>query len=303
MLIFVIYRPMVRKASYHRKSGSPEMMNETVKLNGEEAKSKKKEETWWIPDNRTGIFYPKGQNKPLTTKPLSPTLPEKFSGKTESIPRSCPLGNRKTQTKLTLLTASPLAISHVSSSDKKYSLPKETNTVDFASFPLRNPRISEFSSSEQGSWTKGLPFQAEPPALFQAGPAAPFQAFQVGPPAPFRLQLRSRQGRQGLRLCSRQASVPSVPSRASGSVPAIPAGPPTPFQAFQAGPPSPFQVFQAGHPAPFQVGSPAPFQAGPLAPFQAGPPTPFQAGPPFQALILVVICFNSSSDLLCGSSL
>nr|GMD05671.1 Actin cytoskeleton-regulatory complex protein [Ipomoea batatas] len=66
---FSHFKPMVRKASYHRKSGSPEMMNETVKLNGEEAKSKKKEETWWIPDNRTGIFYPKGQNKVIEEVP------------------------------------------------------------------------------------------------------------------------------------------------------------------------------------------------------------------------------------------
>ncbi|KAI3455184.1 hypothetical protein Pfo_011847 [Paulownia fortunei] len=66
--------PMLRKA-YHRKSGSPDMASDTVKLNGEEAKHKTAaaavngDATWWIRDDRTGIYYPKGQEKVIEDVP------------------------------------------------------------------------------------------------------------------------------------------------------------------------------------------------------------------------------------------
>lgn len=69
---------MLRKA-YHRKSGSPEMVSDSVKLNGEEANHTRVaaaasgggsgDATWWVRDDRTGIFYPKGQEKVLEGVP------------------------------------------------------------------------------------------------------------------------------------------------------------------------------------------------------------------------------------------
>nr|XP_027125091.1 uncharacterized protein LOC113741696 [Coffea arabica] len=67
------FKPTLRKA-FHRKSSPPE----TAKLNGEEMKKKKKKSSvagnnhdgnWWVPDDRTGIFYPKGQEKVMEDVP------------------------------------------------------------------------------------------------------------------------------------------------------------------------------------------------------------------------------------------
>ncbi|KAK6787546.1 hypothetical protein RDI58_016071 [Solanum bulbocastanum] len=65
-------KPILRKA-YHRKSTSPEMITDTIKLNGEDqVKSVMKnnhDDSWWVPDDRTGIFYPKGQQKVIEDVP------------------------------------------------------------------------------------------------------------------------------------------------------------------------------------------------------------------------------------------
>ncbi|XP_071901700.1 uncharacterized protein [Coffea arabica] len=67
------FKPTLRKA-FHRKSNPPD----TAKLNGEEMKGKKKKSSvvgnnhdgnWWVPDDRTGIFYPKGQEKVMEDVP------------------------------------------------------------------------------------------------------------------------------------------------------------------------------------------------------------------------------------------
>ncbi|XP_059302551.1 uncharacterized protein LOC132054590 [Lycium ferocissimum] len=70
---FMYFKPMLRKA-YHRKSTSPDMISDTVKLNGEEVKSSKgvmknHDDSWWVPDDRTGIFYPKGHEKVIEDVP------------------------------------------------------------------------------------------------------------------------------------------------------------------------------------------------------------------------------------------
>ncbi|KAL0354935.1 UNVERIFIED_CONTAM: hypothetical protein Sradi_3940400 [Sesamum radiatum] len=68
------FKPILRKA-YHRKSGSPDMVSDTMKLNGEEMKHKMTaatgngDATWWVPDDRTGIYYPKGQEKMMEDVP------------------------------------------------------------------------------------------------------------------------------------------------------------------------------------------------------------------------------------------
>lgn len=72
-----IHRPILRKA-YHRKSGSPEMVCDSLKLNGEEVNHTRAaaangggsgDATWWVRDDRTGIFYPKGQEKVMEGVP------------------------------------------------------------------------------------------------------------------------------------------------------------------------------------------------------------------------------------------
>ncbi|KAG5602139.1 hypothetical protein H5410_033509 [Solanum commersonii] len=55
---FMYIKPILRKA-YHRKSTSPEMISDTVKLNGEDQ----------VKNDRTGIFYPKGQQKVIEDVP------------------------------------------------------------------------------------------------------------------------------------------------------------------------------------------------------------------------------------------
>ncbi|OIT02813.1 PREDICTED: uncharacterized protein LOC109228373 [Nicotiana attenuata] len=71
---FMYFKPILRKA-YHRKSTSPDMISDTVKLNAEEVKSKgtvmkdHNDDNWWVPDDRTGIFYPKGQEKVIEDVP------------------------------------------------------------------------------------------------------------------------------------------------------------------------------------------------------------------------------------------
>ncbi|CAA0816507.1 Unknown protein [Striga hermonthica] len=68
------FKPMLRKA-YHRKSGSPgspDTLSDTVKVNGEEVKQTRPssgEATWWVRDDRTGLFYPKGQEKVIEDVP------------------------------------------------------------------------------------------------------------------------------------------------------------------------------------------------------------------------------------------
>lgn len=57
---------------YHRKS--PDVLSDTAKLNGDEVKNKNIvagncDATWWIPDDRTGIYYPKGQEKVMEDVP------------------------------------------------------------------------------------------------------------------------------------------------------------------------------------------------------------------------------------------
>lgn len=68
------FKPMLRKA-FHRKSNPPDMVSDTAKLNGEEMKNKSAvvgnnhDGNWWIPDDRTGIFYPKGHEKVMEDVP------------------------------------------------------------------------------------------------------------------------------------------------------------------------------------------------------------------------------------------
>lgn len=51
------------------------MISDTAKLNGEEVKNKSvvanhhDGNNWWVPDDRTGIFYPKGQEKVMEDVP------------------------------------------------------------------------------------------------------------------------------------------------------------------------------------------------------------------------------------------
>lgn len=68
---------MLRKA-FHRKSGSSStdmIGSDAAKMNGEEMKNKKTSSSsssmsdWWIRDDRTGIFYPKGQEKVIQDVP------------------------------------------------------------------------------------------------------------------------------------------------------------------------------------------------------------------------------------------
>ncbi|WOG99328.1 hypothetical protein DCAR_0518676 [Daucus carota subsp. sativus] len=60
----VYLKPMLRKA-YHRKSG--EKVSDGLKKNEDR---KMKDGNWWIRDDRTGIFYPKGQEKVMEDVPL-----------------------------------------------------------------------------------------------------------------------------------------------------------------------------------------------------------------------------------------
>ncbi|KAL3512024.1 hypothetical protein ACH5RR_024741 [Cinchona calisaya] len=69
------FKPMLRKA-FHRKSNSPDVVSDTAKLNGEEMKNKSvvanqnhHHGNWWVADDRTGIFYPKGQEKVMENVP------------------------------------------------------------------------------------------------------------------------------------------------------------------------------------------------------------------------------------------
>ncbi|KAL8456873.1 hypothetical protein ACS0TY_034926 [Phlomoides rotata] len=77
---YMYFKPMLRKA-YHR-SGFPNMVSDTVKLNGEEIHYKgaatgggngSDTTTWWIRDDRTGIYYPKGQEKVIQDIPQGAT--------------------------------------------------------------------------------------------------------------------------------------------------------------------------------------------------------------------------------------
>ncbi|KAK9066334.1 hypothetical protein SSX86_013655 [Deinandra increscens subsp. villosa] len=68
------FRPALRKASYHRKTGGGS--DTTTRLNHDEAKNKNlcngsppNTTTVWIPDSRTGIYHPKGQEKLIEDVP------------------------------------------------------------------------------------------------------------------------------------------------------------------------------------------------------------------------------------------
>ncbi|KAL8123145.1 hypothetical protein AgCh_011221 [Apium graveolens] len=60
----VYLKPMFRKA-YHRKSG--DKVSDGLKMKEER---KKNDGNWWIRDDRTGILYPKGQEKVMENVPL-----------------------------------------------------------------------------------------------------------------------------------------------------------------------------------------------------------------------------------------
>ncbi|PKI40257.1 hypothetical protein CRG98_039375 [Punica granatum] len=69
----IFVKPMIRKA-YHRKSSPPESsIRETVKMEAEEMKSKSQGDRGsgrsWVPHERTGIYYPKGQEKVIEDVP------------------------------------------------------------------------------------------------------------------------------------------------------------------------------------------------------------------------------------------
>jgi hypothetical protein len=69
-----INRLMFRK-TFHKKSSSPDMIRDTMKLEGEEVKKTShdighSDSTYvWIPHDRTGIYYPKGQEKVMEDVP------------------------------------------------------------------------------------------------------------------------------------------------------------------------------------------------------------------------------------------
>ncbi|KAF3620178.1 hypothetical protein P3S67_009777 [Capsicum chacoense] len=71
---FTYFKPILRKA-YHRKSTSPDTISDTVKLKSEDqvkcnkSVMKNQDDSWWVPDDRTGIFYPKGQEKVIEDVP------------------------------------------------------------------------------------------------------------------------------------------------------------------------------------------------------------------------------------------
>ncbi|KAJ6851801.1 flavanone 7-O-glucoside 2''-O-beta-L-rhamnosyltransferase-like [Iris pallida] len=102
---------------------------------------------------------------PVRTKPTSRVLsmnPQGINGLTlSSSSSSSPtaLGNLITHMKLTLLSSNPMEISSISSSDKKYSLPKEANTTEELSFsPIKSitflllwwPSSSKYASGMRG---------------------------------------------------------------------------------------------------------------------------------------------------------
>ncbi|KAL7222465.1 hypothetical protein ACSBR1_024207 [Camellia fascicularis] len=73
----IYFKPMLRKA-YHKKGSCGDMVSDAVKLNGgEEMKNKTSSldgggvsGDWWVPDHRTGIYYPKGHEKVIQDVPL-----------------------------------------------------------------------------------------------------------------------------------------------------------------------------------------------------------------------------------------
>ncbi|XP_057464373.1 uncharacterized protein LOC130754220 [Actinidia eriantha] len=67
-------KPMLRKA-YHKKGSYADVVSDAAKLNSEEMKTKSlvgdyRDSNWWVPDHRTGIYYPKGQEKVIEDVPL-----------------------------------------------------------------------------------------------------------------------------------------------------------------------------------------------------------------------------------------
>ncbi|KAK3029338.1 hypothetical protein RJ639_037861 [Escallonia herrerae] len=63
---------MLRK-SYHWKSTSPDMASDSAKSNAKDVKNRGGNHDgnqWWIPDHRTGMYYPKGHEKVIAEVPL-----------------------------------------------------------------------------------------------------------------------------------------------------------------------------------------------------------------------------------------
>ncbi|KAL6144989.1 hypothetical protein ACLB2K_055678 [Fragaria x ananassa] len=66
----MFFKPAGRKA-FHKKSTSADMIRETMKFEGDEMKNKSHKgmgseydgNISWVPHERTGIYYPKGQEK------------------------------------------------------------------------------------------------------------------------------------------------------------------------------------------------------------------------------------------------
>ncbi|KAJ6900956.1 hypothetical protein NC652_026907 [Populus alba x Populus x berolinensis] len=62
----MFFKPMIRK-TYHKKS-SAGTIRETMKVDAEEVRNNKShvgetDSNCWVPHERTGIYYPKGQEK------------------------------------------------------------------------------------------------------------------------------------------------------------------------------------------------------------------------------------------------
>ncbi|KAK2651809.1 hypothetical protein Ddye_011665 [Dipteronia dyeriana] len=76
----MLFKPMLRK-SYHKKGGEDTIRRETiVKSNAEEGPMKKSTvgsendgNRSWVPDDRTGIYYPKGHEKVIEDVPIGAT--------------------------------------------------------------------------------------------------------------------------------------------------------------------------------------------------------------------------------------
>ncbi|KAK3219143.1 hypothetical protein Dsin_013113 [Dipteronia sinensis] len=74
----LLFKPMIRK-SYHKKGGGNTIHREmtSVKSNAEEGLMKKSMigseidgNRSWVPDDRTGIYYPKGHEKVMEDVPV-----------------------------------------------------------------------------------------------------------------------------------------------------------------------------------------------------------------------------------------
>ncbi|KAB8392274.1 hypothetical protein FH972_024790 [Carpinus fangiana] len=63
------------RKTFHKKGSSPDMVREGMKFEGEEVKKKSHDigdvdcNHVWVPHERTGIYYPKGQEKVMEDVP------------------------------------------------------------------------------------------------------------------------------------------------------------------------------------------------------------------------------------------